>query len=81
MTDPLFLVARDALLVLLASVVLLVVFWRLTNTKFSITYEARTVIPEPPKADIKRVIQERDAHAAQVAVLSQKVADYERRAI
>lgn len=60
MTDPAFLVARDASLVLLAAVVFLIVFWRLTNTQFSIRYSAKTVTPEPAKADVKRLTAERD---------------------
>jgi hypothetical protein len=41
-------------------IVALVVFWRLTNARVSVTWESKTTSPEPSKADVAGLKRQRD---------------------
>ena len=73
MTDPVIVLVRDALLILLSLGTVLLVFWRLTNSKISFTWEAKTVAQEPAKADLKRLTAERDEARVMAAQLRDKL--------
>lgn len=73
MTDPVIVLVRDALLVLLGMGAGLLVFFRLSNTSFSMKFESKTVAQEPAKADMKRLAAERDEARVAAQVMREKL--------
>jgi hypothetical protein len=73
MTDPTIVLVRDAILVLLTLGTCLIVFFRLSNTSFTVKFESKTVAQEPAKANMKRLAAERDEARVAAQAMREKL--------
>lgn len=74
MTDFLSFWSHPTTLVFLIGSAALLVFWRMSNQKISLTWESKTVAPEPSKHSVAVLTGQRDEAREQAALLRDEVA-------